>query len=108
MPLVWGVSLAHYMPFLGGEAGSLLPATAHTFGLTSLSAALPHVALAPSVTAFVQSALFVVGGASSAGLCLKIGHDGQQPAAAVAAQVALMTVALATLWPLLITDSWLL
>lgn len=52
LPLVWGVTLSHYLPAFLEEAGSILPVTAATFGLDG--AGLPSLVADHAVTQFLQ------------------------------------------------------
>ncbi|CAL5226760.1 g9613 [Coccomyxa viridis] len=72
LPLVWGITLAHYLLPLLDEAGRVLPVTAVTVGLGAWSNSLPVFVEDGSVIAFLQGSVLIASTALSLALTRKL------------------------------------
>ncbi len=73
LPLVLAGNLAHYLRLGLGEAGTILPLTLATFGLTDT--ALPVLIAHPAVVAFLQGCVLVSGVFAALVITRKIGRQ---------------------------------
>ncbi|GAQ91111.1 hypothetical protein KFL_007280100 [Klebsormidium nitens] len=71
LPLVWSATLAHYLPLLLVEGGTLLPVTAATVGFRD--SGLPIAVADPSVVGLLQGAVLAGGMGLSLALTRKLG-----------------------------------
>ncbi|MFM7383915.1 MAG: sigma 54-interacting transcriptional regulator [Microcystaceae cyanobacterium] len=73
LPLVLAGNLAHYLRLGLGEAGTILPLTLATFGLTDTT--LPVLIAHPAVVAFLQGCVLVLGVFAALVITRKIGRQ---------------------------------
>jgi polyferredoxin len=73
LPLVWAGNLAHYLRLGLGEAGTLLPLVARTFG--GSGAAWPVLMAHPAVIAFLQGCVLLLGALWSMFITQKLGKQ---------------------------------
>lgn len=100
LPLVLGVSLAHYLHLGLTEAGRILPVTAATFGgSTELIATLPIAVAHPAVIEFLQASTIVLTFWLSVFLTQKIAR---QPIQNLLPQHLAMVILGSMLWKLII------
>ncbi len=100
LPLVLGVSLAHYLRLGLTEAGRILPVTAATFnGSAELIATLPIAVAHPAVIEFLQAVTIVASFWLSVFLTQKIAR---QPIRSLLPQHLAMVILASLLWKLMI------